>query len=218
MSAARKAALAIVFEVRSPGGPVTLEVKPGDGFSHMRLQLDQASVTVGPTSGDAVATARLWVIYQTGLVGEMITDDVTVTEPATGKTWTITVEASTVGRKIAAVALVLDRSASMSEDRGDGVSKHQSLVQAASIFLDVMLEGDAVGIVRYNEDAQALQSVTALGPISDPFDPGRQATQSQIGGAGLNPSGATSIGTASSRVGSCSTPRRAALTSRPSSC
>ena len=41
----------------------------------------------------------------------------------------------------------------MTEDRGDGQSKHQSLKEAASIFVDVMLEGDGVGIVRYNQDA-----------------------------------------------------------------
>ena len=45
----------------------------------------------------------------------------------------------------------------MNDDRGDGQSKHDSLQQAASIFVDVMVEGDGVGIVRFNEDAQKLQ-------------------------------------------------------------
>jgi hypothetical protein len=190
----RKVPLAIAFEVRSTGAAVTLEVQPGDGPSHPRLQLTAPSDTVGPTSGNEIATARLWVVYQTGTVDESITDQVTVRHVASGRTWTVTITANTVGRKVAAAALVLDRSGSMSENRGDGQSKYQSLVQAASIFVDVMLEGDGVGLVRYNQDAQALQAVTALGPAGDPLDAARQATKDLINGPELSPTGATSIG------------------------
>ena len=190
----RKVPLAIAFEVRSPGAAVTLEVQPGDGPAHPRLQLTASSDTVGPTAGNQIATARLWVVYQTGTVDESITDQVTVRHVASGRTWTVTITANTVGRKVAAAALVLDRSGSMSENRGDGQSKYQSLVQAASIFVDVMLEGDGVGLVRYNQDAQALQAVTALGPPGDPLDAARQATKDLINGPELSPSGSTSIG------------------------
>jgi hypothetical protein len=82
----------------------------------------------------------------------------------------------------------------MEEDRGDGQSKYQSLTQAGSIFVDVMLEGDGVGIVRYNEDAQPLQPITTLGDPGDPLDSTRQDTKDIINGPGLTPSGATSIG------------------------
>jgi hypothetical protein len=194
MGMSRKTALAIAFEVRSTGAAVTLQVNSGDGPTHPRLTLNATSVTVGPTVGDAIATARLWLIYETGPVGETIVDQVTVTDAASSGTWTITVTANTVARKVAAAALVLDRSGSMSEDRGDGQSKHQSLVEAASIMVDVMLEDDGIGIVRFNEDAQPLQGVTTLGPAGDPFDPGRINTKNVLSGAGLNPDGSTSIG------------------------
>ena len=69
-------------------------------------------------------------------------------------------------RKTAAAALVLDRSGSMAEDRGDGQTKHASLQQAASIFVDVMLEGDGVGLVRFNQDAQVLENGRAAGPAA----------------------------------------------------
>jgi L-Lysine epsilon oxidase N-terminal/L-lysine epsilon oxidase C-terminal domain/von Willebrand factor type A domain len=190
----RKVPLAIEFEVRSTSAAVTLEVQPGDGPSHPRLQLTAPSDTVGPTVGNQIATARLWVVYQTGTVDESITDQVTVRHLASGRTWTVTITANTVGRKVAAAALVFDRSGSMSENRGDGQSKYQSLVQAASIFVDVMLEGDGVGLVRYNQDAQALQAVTALGPPGDPLDAARQATKDLINGPELSPTGSTSIG------------------------
>jgi hypothetical protein len=190
----RKTALAVVFEVKSPGGPVTLEVQPGDMPTHPRLTLDTTSVIVGPTPGNSIATARFWVIYETGPAGEILNNQLTVRQTATGRSWTIPITANTVARKVAAAALVLDRSGSMTEDRGDGQSKYQSLKEAASIFVDVMLEGDGVGIVRYNQDAQPLQSIIALGPADDPFDTARQNTKDIINGPGLTPSGATSIG------------------------
>src|SRR5213078_4488968 len=88
---------------------------------------------------------------------------VTVRQQGTANQWTITIIGNTVGRKTAAAALTLDRSGSMSEDRGDGQSKHTSLQQAAGIFVDVMLEGDGVGLVRFNQDAQVLESIVTLG-------------------------------------------------------
>lgn len=194
MGMSRKMALAIAFEVKSTGSAVTLDVQPGDGPAHSRLTLVATSDTVGPTAGDDIETARLWVIYETGSVGETITDEVTVSHVASGQSWTVSITADTVARKVAAATLVLDRSGSMSEDRGDGQSKYQSLKEAASIFVDVMLEGDGVGIARYNQDAQPLQGVTPLGPPGDPFDAARQNTKDVINGPGLTPQGATSIG------------------------
>ena len=91
------------------------------------------------------------------------------------------------------VALVLDRSGSMSDDRGDGQSKHVSLQQAAEIFVDVMLEGDGVGLVRYNEDAQACSRSHARAPAASPTL-NRSATNDLINGNGFDPAGATSIG------------------------
>lgn len=192
LGTARKTALAIVFEIKSTGGPVTLDIQTPP--AHPRLVPLSNSDTEGPTSGNAIATSRLWIIYETGPVNEVINDQVVVRHAASGQTWTITISANTVARKIAAAALVLDRSGSMSEDRGDGENKHRSLQQAASIFVDVMLEGDGVGLVRYNHDAQLLQAVTVLGPDDDPFDLSRANTKSLIMGSQLNPSGATSIG------------------------
>jgi hypothetical protein len=194
MGMSRKLPLAISFEVRSPGAAVALEVEAGDGPAHPRLTLSAPSVTVGPTAGNQIATARLWVIYETGPVGESISDAITVQHLASGQSWTVSVTASTAPRKVAAAALVLDRSGSMLEDRGDGQSKYQSLKEAASIFVDVMLEGDSVALVRYNQDAQPLQAVTVLGPAGDPLDLARQKTKDIINGPDLSPSGATSIG------------------------
>jgi hypothetical protein len=81
----------------------------------------------------------------------------------------------------------------MAQDRGDGQTKHVSLQQAAEIFVDVMLEGDGVGLVRYDQDAQVVQQVLQLGAggISD-FN--RSNTIDLIRGNSFDPAGATSIG------------------------
>src|SRR5262245_55714766 len=87
----------------------------------------------------------------------------------------------------------MDRSGSMAEDRGDGQSKHASLQQAASIFVDVMLEGDGVGLVRFNQDAQVLEPIVQLGS-GGLADNNRNNTKDIINGNGLDPNGETSIG------------------------
>ncbi|MEV6279824.1 LodA/GoxA family CTQ-dependent oxidase [Nocardia sp. NPDC051832] len=194
MGMVREQVLAISFEVVAPGGPVTLQYAPGGAPAHPQLVAHNTDVTVGPTSGAEVATARLWVIYRTGAAPSAIpTQTVTVLEPVSGRTWSLTIDASTVARTTAAVALVLDRSGSMAEDRGDGQSKHHALQQAAEIFVDVMLEGDGVGLVRYNQDAQVVQPVLRLG-AGGLSDANRASTLGAIRGADFDPDGATSIG------------------------
>lgn len=193
MSMVREVPLAITFEVIAPGAAVTLEYAPGGAPAHPQLIASNASVTVGPTAANTVTTARLWIIFRTSAIGAISLQTVMVREPISGQTWSVTISGNTVFRKTAATALVLDRSGSMSEDRGDGQNKHTSLQQAANIFVDVMLEGDGVGIVRYNQDAQVLQNVLPLGN-GGLSDLNRSATKDLIGGNGLDPSGATSIG------------------------
>jgi hypothetical protein len=189
----RKQALAVVFEVQSTAAAVTLQFQSGPSFARVQ-RFTAGPVVVGPTVGDAIVPARLWITYETGAVGENVTDSVTVVHVESGRTWTIPITANTVARKTAAAALVLDHSGSMSEDRGDGVSKIQSLREAASIFVDVMLEGDGVALVRFNQAADLLTGVTTLGPASDPFDPGRSNVKSIVNSNQLDPGGSTSIG------------------------
>lgn len=194
MGMVREQPLAITFEVVSPSSAITLEYTSGGVPTHPQLVANNHSDTVGPTSGSSVAVAQLWIIYRTGAAPSAIpTQTVTVHEPVSGQSWSITIDANTIARKTAAVALVLDRSGSMAEDRGDGQSKHVSLQQAAEIFVNVMLEGDGVGLVRYDQDAQAVQQVLQLG-AGGISDLNRNNTIDLIHGNSFDPAGATSIG------------------------
>lgn len=194
MGMVRETALAITFEVISPGGAVTLEYAPGGEPAHPQLVVFNASAMVGPTPPNGIATARLWIIYKTGNPGDVLPPQtVTVQDSGGAQSWNVIIIGNTIARKTAATALVLDRSGSMAEDRGDGQSKHASLQQAASIFVDVMLEGDGVGVVRFNQDAQVLESIVELGDGSL-SDVNRGNTKDIINGSGLDPNGETSIG------------------------
>ncbi len=194
MGMIREAALAITFEVISPTAAVILDYAPGGAPAHPQLVAANTSVTVGPTAPNGMATARFWVVYRTGTAPSAIpTQTLTIQNAASGDTWQVTVDGNTVARRTTATALVLDRSGSMSENRGDGQSKHVALQQAANVFVDLMLAGDGVGVVRYNQDAQPQQPVLPLGEggISDL---NRNATHDVINGNALDPQGATSIG------------------------
>ena len=194
MGMARQAALAITFEVISPSASVTLQYATGGVPSNPQLSAYNTFANAGPTSGSGIAIAQLWIIYSTTSVGSVLPLQTVTVETSDGtQSWNITIMGNTIARKTVATTMVLDRSGSMSEDAGDGQSKHDSLKQAAGIFVDLMVEGDGVGIVSFNNDAQVLQSVLPLGD-GTLTDSNRGATKDIINGPGLTPSGSTSIG------------------------
>ena len=131
-------------------------------------------------------------------LGAIPTQTVTVQHAVTSQQWTITIDGDTVARKTAAAALVLDRSGSMAQDRGDGLSKHVSLQQAAAIFVDVMLEGDGIGLVRYNQDAQQCSRSFNSAPAAL-SDVNRSATKDLINGNSFDPRAQHRSATASSK-------------------
>jgi hypothetical protein len=191
MGTTRKAARAIVFEISSTTPVILSFTTPADPS----LSRYTASPYTQPSTGGAVATARLWIIYAPPNDHHSVTDSVTVTCTQTSQSWTIPITANSVPRKTAAGALVLDKSGSMSEDRGDGLStKSQSVRDAANTFMDVMLPGDALSLTAFDDNASVLAGLTTLGDPTDPFDTSRSTMRGIINGAGLNPGGNTSIG------------------------
>ena len=164
--------------------------------------------TAGPTGGfgtplgtsvitDAaeigpVARVHLWLSYTSTTAGATSSGSVTVQCDETGQTWVIGIHANTVARPKSSVVLVLDHSGSMSEDAGDGIVKVSKLREACTVFIDAMLEGDGVGIVRFDDTAERLMDVTNVGPLST--GAGRVAAIGHINSSEVDPDGATSIG------------------------
>jgi len=151
--------------------------------------------TVGEAHGAPAAEARVWIGYTSTTAGASVTGSVTVHCVETSEDFIVPLSANTVGRPKSAMALVLDHSGSMSEDAGDGHPKVEKLKQAVSAFVALMLPGDGLSIVRFDDTAQTLFGVTDVGPVS-PVTPGsgRDQAQTILSGTQLDPAGSTSIG------------------------
>lgn len=150
------------------------------------------SVAVAADPNLPAAAVRIWLSYTSTDAGDSASGSVAVRCVQTGQSWTININANTIARPRSAVSLVIDRSGSMNDDAGDGIAKVQKLREAANAFINVMLPGDGIGLVRFNETAQRLMEVTDVGV--SPGGAGRTDALNHIAGSDIAPSGATSIG------------------------
>ena len=146
-----------------------------------------SGATVSVTSDEIlpVAEGRLWLSYTSTTPGDSASGSVTVRCTETGQQWVINIVADTIARPRAAVALILDRSYSMTEDAGDAVTKIQKLRESSNEFISLMQPTDGIGLVRFNQAAERIMEVT---------DGGGAAAIATIAGSDLDPAGNTSIG------------------------
>jgi hypothetical protein len=139
--------------------------------------------------------AYIWITYTGTSDGDSATGEVTVRNVETNQQWTIPITANTVRRPTVAVALVLDRSGSMNESSGLGepLSHRIDVLRfAATHFVDVIRENNAIGIVSFNQDAYEEMPVTPINTI-DPIDAARITAKGTIT-TNITPGGYTSIG------------------------
>jgi hypothetical protein len=184
---------AIVFEITSCT-PITLQiiVGPTGGFGTPL----GTSVVVQPSEFTPVGIGRLWLSYTSTTACSSSAGSVTVHCVETGQTWVIDISAHTIARPKSAVMLVLDRSGSMVTDAGNGHQRVELLRTAVSTFVDVMQQGDGLGIVRFDNLVDTLMAVTDVGPA--PSGVGRIQAQNIVAShdpaTTLDPRGSTSIG------------------------
>jgi hypothetical protein len=174
---------AAIFEVGSCS-PVTLKVVPPGPTGGFGLPLGSV-VMVSP--GQITSEGRIWVSYTSTTAGSTSIGNMTVQCVETGQTWVIHITANTVARPKSAAVLVLDHSGSMSEDAGDGTTKVQKLREAVKTFVDVMLPGDGIGLVRFDDTAQIVM------PIGDAATVGSNV-KTLVDTSQFDPAGSTSIG------------------------
>lgn len=182
---------AVRVEIRSCE-PVTLQIVNGPTAPFTApLGL---SATIPGNDLDPPAIGRVWIGYTSTVAGTSVTGSVTVRVVETGESWIVNLSANTVARPKSAVALVLDRSGSMTDDAGEGAQKIAKLREAVSIFIDSMLPGDGLGIVRFDHEVDRLLNVTDVGPIPALPGSGRAQAQAILAGTDLAPRGGTSVG------------------------
>jgi len=183
---------AIVFEVESCRSlQFRITSGPTGGFG---TPFGTGPIDVEPGRYTTVESGRLWISYTSTTAGDSAVGTVTVRCDQTGQTWTINLLANTVPRPRSAVALVLDRSGSMSEDAGSGTTKVQNLRDSVGVFLSAMLPGDGIGVVRFDDTVQRLMNITDVGAVSGGPGTGRHTASTIVNGNQLDPAGATSIG------------------------
>lgn len=151
------------------------------------------TVIADPTTSIVpVNRVPVWIGYTSTTVGATATGSVTVHCDELGLSYTINLSAHTIGRPRSEVTLVLDHSGSMGQDAGDGTLKVDKLREAAGIFVEAMLTGDGIGLVRFDDTAQRLMNVTDVGPLGG--GGGRSVATGHLTSPDLDPAGATSIG------------------------
>jgi murein tripeptide amidase MpaA len=150
------------------------------------------TVTVPAAGAGATRPGRLWVSWTAGAAGTTAGGMVTLRCAETAEVFQIPVTANAVAPPKVAVALVLDRSGSMTADAGDGRTRVEVLREAAGVFLEVLQPANGVGLVQFDHDAQVVLPVVEAGP--EVFGPGRAAAQAAVAAHTPNPAGATSIG------------------------
>lgn len=152
-------------------------------------------VEVPHAAGYTTPKAYVWIAFKGTADGDVATGEVTIHCDETGEDFVnIPITANTRDRPKAAVALVLDRSNSMSYDGGDGRTRLQVLQDAAKPFVDVLQENNAVGMVAFDHDPHPVLPVTVMGDPLDATDLGRQNARQAIDNHTHNPQGNTAIG------------------------
>lgn len=187
---------AVVFEVTTCQQlALTVTAGPGAGFGVL-----SPTVLVDPGRQAVRGEARIWVSYTGTSAGNATNGSVTVTAVETGESWTLPITASTVARPTAAVVMALDQSGSMDDPSGIGSLKRVDVLRySATPFANLIQEGNALGIIRFDETAHDAMPVT--GPLGPPgaFDPDRPTAMGLIAAHATNPAGLTSIGSALQR-------------------
>ncbi|MCB0257104.1 MAG: VWA domain-containing protein, partial [Anaerolineae bacterium] len=172
--------------------PLTFDITAGPG-SDFGTPFG-TSETVDPGDGAVRGEAILWISYQGTTATDTASGSVTVTCMQTGESWTLAISANTVERPTVGVALVLDKSGSMNDDIGDGTTRNELLVYAASIFANVIQENNGIGIAAFDHDAVKVMDIKVAGPPGAIFGTGRSDALGFIMAHTPNPAGYTSIG------------------------
>lgn len=161
------------------------------------------SVTFEPTTSlgkstdyDTVRDAYIWISYTGTNAGDTHNGTVRVRCVETEQEWLLTINANTIGRPSSCVMMVFDRSNSMSFDSGiEGKRRIDVLRYSANILVDVIQEGNGVGIVAFDQDPHDVL-IPVVGPLGEPsgIDPDRTNIRTSINTFDHNPLGITSIG------------------------
>jgi len=176
------------FEVVS--GPTVVSGPPGTAFGTPLGTSDAA-----PAAPGTFSNAHLWVSYTGTNDGDSATGEITVRCRQTRQEWVVPITTNVIARPTAAALMVFDQSNSMSfaSGIGPGISRGDVLKFSAPPVVDVIEDGNALGILRFDHDTHDTMAVTDIDLAS------KITANGHIAGYSHNPNGWTSIGEAVDR-------------------
>ncbi len=171
------------FEIVS--GPTVTSGPPGTAFGTPLGGEDTAEAAPAGFS-----FARLWVSYEGTDIGDTADGTVTVRCRQTNQSWVVDITTNVIERPTAALLMVLDQSNSMSFDSGigPGITRGDVLKFAAPSVVDVIEDGNALGVLGFDHDLNPIMPITDMDPGS------RIIANAHLSGYQHNPNGWTSIG------------------------
>lgn len=176
------------FEVIA--GPVVSSGPAGTTFGTPLGASDTA-----PAAPGTFSSAHLWVSYTGTDAGDMATGEITVRCRQTRQDWVVAISATVIARPTAAALMVFDQSNSMSfpSGIGAGITRSDVLKFSAPPVVDVIEDGNALGILRFDHDAHDTMNVTDIDLAA------KITANGHIAGYAHNTNGWTSIGEAVER-------------------
>ncbi|MBL4730223.1 MAG: S8 family serine peptidase [Sulfurimonas sp.] len=145
---------------------------------------------------NTVRNAYIWISYTGGNAGNLHGGIVEVRCIQTQETWKLHITANTIKKPSSCVMMVLDQSDSMRFESGvEDKTRMDVLKYSANILTDFIQEGNAIGIVSFDEDAHNIL-IPVVGPLNAPsgIDFDRSNIRNSIASFSHNPDGYTSIG------------------------
>jgi hypothetical protein len=141
--------------------------------------------------GDSAQTARVWLSF-TAPPGSVAPITVSVRCIQTGEIWNVPVTANVVPQRTAAVAFVADRSGSMAQDAGNGLTKRAKLGQALGVVAGLARDVDQLSLVQFDDQHGVLVPIGVA--LAGGAGGTRDALAAKAVGPNLDPRGLTGIG------------------------
>lgn len=157
--------------------------------------LPSPSASLPATGTPQLRQSLLWISFTGANDGDVTAGEVTVRLNETGDEFLIPITANTIAQITVGAVLVLDQSGSMNDPSGlaNFPTRADVLKFAAPHFVNVLPEGDGVGIVAFDLDAVHRMDVTVAGPVG-PFDATRAQALGVLTAYAPTPGGLTAIG------------------------
>ncbi|TMR91067.1 tyrosinase family protein [Nonomuraea basaltis] len=135
----------------------------------------------------------VWVLFNPGLAGSSASGTLEVNVAETGDTFSIPIEANVIAKPTVASSMVLDRSGSMDAPSGvAGLKRIEVLRNSAPLFVHLLGDDDAVGVIQFDTDAAEAMPVEVAGGTIGGL--GRANALNAISHHVTDPNGLTSIG------------------------